>query len=91
MFDLTSASDAAPIPTSPEKQRVYGNLRNYKSNTSIYNYNAKMNKRKRGPIVIDMNIHPSLAIKIDDKKSTRPGFELANDSFKAIKCSCSAD
>ena len=52
----------------------------------------KMNKQKRGPVVyIDMNIHPSLAIKIEDKKSTRPGFELAYDSFKVIKCSCSAD
>ena len=29
-----------------------------------------MNKQNRGPIVIDMNIHPSLAIKIEDKKST---------------------
>ena len=28
----------------------------------------KKNKQKRGPIVIDMNIHPSLAIKIEDKK-----------------------
>ena len=37
----------------------------------------KMNKHKRGPLVIDMNLHPSLAIKIEDKKSTRPGFELA--------------
>ena len=36
-----------------------------------------MNKQKRGPIVIDMNIHPSLTIKIKDKKSIRPGFELA--------------
>ena len=36
----------------------------------------KMNKQKRGPIVIEMNIHPSLAIKIEEKKSTRPGFEL---------------
>ena len=25
--------------------------------------------RKGGPIVIDMNIHPSLAIKIEDKKN----------------------
>ena len=44
----------------------------------------KMNKQKRGPIVIDMNIHPSLAIKIRDKNSSRPGFELAFDSFKVI-------
>ena len=29
----------------------------------------KMNKQKRGPIVIDMNIHPSLAIKIEYKKN----------------------
>ena len=50
-----------------------------------------MNKQKRGPIVIDMNIHPSLAIKIEGKKSTRPGFELAYNSFKGIKYSCSAD
>ena len=28
-----------------------------------------MNKQRRGPIVIDMNIHPSLAIKIEDKKN----------------------
>ena len=69
---------------------LYGNLRYYKLN--IYYYEEeKMNKQKRGPIVIDMNIHPSLAIKIEDKKSTRPGFELAYDSFKVIKCSCSAD
>ena len=53
--------------------------------------NKKMNKQERGPIVIEMNIHPSFAIKIEDKKSTRPGFELAFDSFKVIKCSCSAD
>ena len=50
-----------------------------------------MNKQKRGPIVIDMNIHPSIAIKIEDKKSIRPGFELAYDSFKVMKCSRSAD
>ena len=50
-----------------------------------------MNKQKRGPIVIDTNIHPSLAIKIEDKKYTHPGFELAYDSFKVIKCGCSAD
>ena len=45
---------------------MYGNLRDYKLN--IYNYEKhKMNKQKRGPIVIDMNIHPSrhLAIKIE--------------------------
>ena len=48
-------------------------------------------KQKMGSIVIDMNIHPSLAIKIEDKKSTRPGFELAYDSFEVIKCSYSAD
>ena len=47
-----------------------------------------MNKQKRGPIVNDMNIHLSLAIKIEDKKSTRPVFELAYDSFKVIYCSC---
>ena len=29
----------------------------------------KINKQKRGPIVIDMNIHPSLATKIEDKKN----------------------
>ena len=29
----------------------------------------KMNKQKRGSIVIDMNIHPSLAIKIEGKKN----------------------
>ena len=47
----------------------------------------KINKQKMGTIVIDMNIHPSLPIKIEDKKkSTRPGFELAYDSFKVIKC-----
>ena len=28
----------------------------------------KMNKQKRGPIVINMILHPSLAIKIEDKK-----------------------
>ena len=50
-----------------------------------------MNKQKREPIVIDMNIHPSLAIKIEDKKYTRPGFELSYESFKIIKYSCSAD
>ena len=69
---------------------LYGDLRDYKLN--IYNYEEKKkNKQKRGPIVIDMNIHPSLPIKIEDKKSTRPGFELAYDSFKVIKRSCSAD
>ena len=69
---------------------LYGNLRDYELN--IYNYEEKMNKQKRGPIVIDMNIHPSLAIKIEDKKKiTRPGFELAYDFFKFITCSCSAD
>ena len=68
---------------------LYGNLRDYKLNT--YNYEEKMNKQKREPIVIDMNIHPSLAIKTEDKKSTRPGFELAYDSIKVIQCSCSAD
>ena len=26
-----------------------------------------MNKQKRGPIVIDINIHPSLAFKIEEK------------------------
>ena len=63
---------------------LYGNLRDYKLN--IYNYEEKKkNKQKRGPIVIDMNIQPSLAIKIEDKKSSRPGFELAYDSFKVIK------
>ena len=62
---------------------LYGNSRYYKLN--IYNYEEEqMNKQKRGPIVIDMNIHPSLAIKIEDKKSTRQGFELAYDSFKVI-------
>ena len=61
---------------------LYGNLRTYKLN--IFNYEEKMNKQKRGPIVIDMNIHPSSAIKIEDKKSTRPGFELAYDSFKLL-------
>ena len=41
---------------------LYGNLRDYKLN--MYNYEEeKMNKQKRGAIVIDMNIHPSLAIK----------------------------
>ena len=59
---------------------LYGNLRDYKLNTIMKR--KKKNKQKRGPIVIDMNIHPSLAIKIEDKKSTRPGFELAYDSFK---------
>ena len=29
----------------------------------------KMNKQKRGPIVIDVNIHPRLAIKIENKKN----------------------
>ena len=44
-----------------------GNLRDYKLN--IYNYEeTKLNTQKKGPIVIDMNIHPSLAIKIEDKK-----------------------
>ena len=41
---------------------LYGNLRDYKLN--MYNYEEeKMNKQKWGAIVIDMNIHPSLAIK----------------------------
>ena len=30
---------------------------------------TKRNKEKRGPIVIDMNIHQTLAIKIEDKKN----------------------
>ena len=51
----------------------------------------KIDKHQRGPIVIDRNIQPSLASKIEDKKSTRSGFELAYDSFKVIKYSCSAD
>ena len=29
----------------------------------------KINKQKMGTIVIDMNIHPSLPIKIEDKKN----------------------
>ena len=68
---------------------LFGNLRDYKLN--VYNYEETMNKQKRGPILIDMNIHPSLAMKIEYKKFTRLGFELAYDSFKCIKCSCSAD
>ena len=62
---------------------LYGHLRDYKLN--IYYYEeGKRNKQKRRPLVIDMNIHPSLAIKKEDKKSTRPGFELAYDSFNGF-------
>ena len=49
---------------------LYGNLRDYELN--IYNYEErKKNKQKRGPIVIDMNKHPSLAIKIEVKNPFR--------------------
>ena len=47
---------------------LYVNLRDYE----LYIYTImkkKMNKQKKGPIVINMNIHPSLAIKIEDKKN----------------------
>ena len=46
---------------------LYGNLRDCKLN--IYNYEEKMNKHKSGPIVIVMNMHPSLAIETEDKKN----------------------
>ena len=36
---------------------LYGNLRDYK--LDIYTDGEKMNKQKRGPIAIDMNIHLS--------------------------------
>ena len=88
MFRFRKPEDHSPV-YAHLVNLLYGNLRDYKLN--IYNYEEKMNNQKRGPVVIDMNIHPSSAIKIEDKKSTRPGFELAYDSFKVIKCSCSAD
>ena len=39
----------------------------YITRTCLRNVKKKMNKQKRGPLVIDMNLHPSLAIKIEDK------------------------
>ena len=60
MFDLASDSDCSSdtdIAKETEGLRICC-IEICKIINQIYNY-KKMNKQKKGPIVIDMNIHPS--------------------------------